>query len=249
MQQALGIDVELMGHDEAQAPVAGGRPRRLRRVRLRTRRRVRRRPPDSAGLRRRRAPRRRPPAPARAGGRREVVAGRAIGVVLADGSRIGAAHVVLAAGPWSAALAAGVGIDLPVRAQRAQILLVDPGRSASGRSPSSPTWCRCSTCAPRARADPARRLRPLRPRVGRPRRLPRAGERRRAGPVGAQVRPPLPRLRRRVRWPPPMPAATTSPPTTTRSSRPHPSRACGCAPASRVTATRSRRRSASSWPT
>ncbi len=58
----------------------------------------------------------------------EVVAGRAMGVVLADGSRIGAAHVVLAAGPWSATLAAGVGIDLPVRAQRAQILLVDPGR-------------------------------------------------------------------------------------------------------------------------
>ena len=58
----------------------------------------------------------------------EVVAGRAIGVVLADGSRIGAAHVVLAAGPWSATLAAGVGIDLPVRAQRAQILLVDPGQ-------------------------------------------------------------------------------------------------------------------------
>ena len=58
----------------------------------------------------------------------EIVAGRAIGVVLADGSRIGAAHVVLAAGPWSATLAAGVGIDLPVRAQRAQILLVDPGR-------------------------------------------------------------------------------------------------------------------------
>ena len=58
----------------------------------------------------------------------EVVAGRAIGVVLADGSRIGAAHVVLAAGPWSATLAAGLDIDLPVRAQRAQILLVDPGR-------------------------------------------------------------------------------------------------------------------------
>ncbi len=58
----------------------------------------------------------------------EVLAGRTIGVVLADGSRIGAAHVVLAAGPWSTTLAAGVGIDLPVRAQRAQILLVNPGR-------------------------------------------------------------------------------------------------------------------------
>ncbi len=53
---------------------------------------------------------------------------RVDGVVLADGSRIGAAHVVLAAGPWSAALAAGAGVDVPVRAQRAQILLVDPGQ-------------------------------------------------------------------------------------------------------------------------
>jgi glycine/D-amino acid oxidase-like deaminating enzyme len=58
----------------------------------------------------------------------QVRAGRATGVVLADGSHVGAAHVVLAAGPWSTALARGVGIDLPVRAQRAQILLVAPGR-------------------------------------------------------------------------------------------------------------------------
>ena len=53
---------------------------------------------------------------------------RVTGVVLADGSRIAAAHVVLAAGPWSTALASGAGVDLPVRAQRAQILLVDPGQ-------------------------------------------------------------------------------------------------------------------------
>jgi sarcosine oxidase, subunit beta len=64
----------------------------------------------------------------------EVHGDRAVGVVLADGSRVVAAHVVLAAGPWSATLAAAVGIDLPVRAQRAQILLVDPGRPL-GRSP------------------------------------------------------------------------------------------------------------------
>ena len=64
----------------------------------------------------------------------DVVGDRAVGVVLADGSRIGAAHVVLAAGPWSGPLAAGAGVDLPVRAQRAQILLVDPGRSL-GRLP------------------------------------------------------------------------------------------------------------------
>ncbi len=53
---------------------------------------------------------------------------RVNGVVLADGRRVGAAHVVLAAGPWSRDLAASAGIDLPVRAQRAQILLVDPGQ-------------------------------------------------------------------------------------------------------------------------
>jgi glycine/D-amino acid oxidase-like deaminating enzyme len=50
------------------------------------------------------------------------------GVRLTDGDRIGAGHVVLAAGPWSPALAAPLGLDVPVRAQRAQILLVDPGR-------------------------------------------------------------------------------------------------------------------------
>ncbi|WP_261559301.1 NAD(P)/FAD-dependent oxidoreductase [Frankia tisae] len=53
--------------------------------------------------------------------------GRAIGVELADGSRIAAGTVVLAAGVWSAGLAAGVGVDLPLRAQREQILLVAPG--------------------------------------------------------------------------------------------------------------------------
>jgi glycine/D-amino acid oxidase-like deaminating enzyme len=59
----------------------------------------------------------------------EAMDGRLHGVRLRDGSRISAPHVVLAAGPWSAALAAGVGVDLPVRAQRAQILLVEPGRN------------------------------------------------------------------------------------------------------------------------
>jgi sarcosine oxidase subunit beta len=58
----------------------------------------------------------------------DVTAEKVHGVLLADGGRISAAHVVLAAGPWSVQLAAGAGIDLPVRAQRAQILLVDPGR-------------------------------------------------------------------------------------------------------------------------
>jgi len=51
--------------------------------------------------------------------------GAVVGVELTDGERIGADRVVVAAGPWSVALAAGVGIDLPVRGQRAQILMVE----------------------------------------------------------------------------------------------------------------------------
>jgi sarcosine oxidase subunit beta len=58
----------------------------------------------------------------------ETKSDRVTGVRLRDGDRIGAAHVVLAAGPWSPALAAPLGLEVPVRAQRAQILLVEPGR-------------------------------------------------------------------------------------------------------------------------
>jgi glycine/D-amino acid oxidase-like deaminating enzyme len=57
----------------------------------------------------------------------ELSGGRACGVRLADGRRIASGQVVLAAGPWSVPLAGAIGIDLPIRAQRAQILLVDPG--------------------------------------------------------------------------------------------------------------------------
>jgi glycine/D-amino acid oxidase-like deaminating enzyme len=57
---------------------------------------------------------------------------RVTGVRLADGERIAAGQVVLAAGSWSVPLAAAVGIDLPIRAQRAQILLVDPGTPTGG---------------------------------------------------------------------------------------------------------------------
>lgn len=57
---------------------------------------------------------------------------RVTGVRLDDGERIVAGHVVLAAGTWSVPLAAAVGIDLPIRAQRAQILLVDPGTPTGG---------------------------------------------------------------------------------------------------------------------
>jgi sarcosine oxidase, subunit beta len=58
----------------------------------------------------------------------EAARDRVSGIRLLDGDRIAAAHVVLAAGPWSPSLAAPLGLELPVRAQRAQILLVDPGQ-------------------------------------------------------------------------------------------------------------------------
>jgi sarcosine oxidase, subunit beta len=53
--------------------------------------------------------------------------GRATGVRLADGSTISAGTVVLAAGPWSVALLAAHGIDLPITVHREQIVLIDPG--------------------------------------------------------------------------------------------------------------------------
>lgn len=55
--------------------------------------------------------------------------GAVTGVVLGGGERIDAGRVVLAAGPWSPRLADTVGIDLPIRAQRAEIVLVDAGES------------------------------------------------------------------------------------------------------------------------
>jgi sarcosine oxidase subunit beta len=53
---------------------------------------------------------------------------RVTGVRLQNGERVAAGEVVLAAGPWSVGLAAPIGVDLPIRSQRAQILLVDPGQ-------------------------------------------------------------------------------------------------------------------------
>jgi sarcosine oxidase subunit beta len=53
--------------------------------------------------------------------------GSVYGALLGDGSHIRAATVVLATGPWSPALAATVGIDIPVRAQHAQLVIVDTG--------------------------------------------------------------------------------------------------------------------------
>ena len=51
-----------------------------------------------------------------------------VGVRLSDGDRVSTDRVVVAAGPWSVELVASMGVDLPIAAQRAQILLVDPGR-------------------------------------------------------------------------------------------------------------------------
>lgn len=53
--------------------------------------------------------------------------GRVTGVRLADGSTVAAGTVVVAAGPWSVALLAPLGIDLPVRVHREAIVLLDPG--------------------------------------------------------------------------------------------------------------------------
>jgi glycine/D-amino acid oxidase-like deaminating enzyme len=59
---------------------------------------------------------------------------RVSGVRLADGGTLSTGSVVVAAGPWSVALVSPLGIDLPVRACREQILLIKPG-APTGRQP------------------------------------------------------------------------------------------------------------------
>ena len=153
MHRELGIEVELRRATTrpgavARAPASMTSPRSPTSPRG-----LRRRPPDGA--------RPSPPPPAGAGPASassarwrpsSVQSDRVSGVRLVDGRP----HRLpirwsLAAGPWSVALAAAVGVDLPIAAQRAQILLVDPGRPARTASRSSPTWCRCSTSGPTAR--------------------------------------------------------------------------------------------------
>ncbi|MGQ4599790.1 FAD-dependent oxidoreductase [Nocardia sp. R6R-6] len=53
--------------------------------------------------------------------------GTVYGVVLADGTEIHSETVILAAGPWTSALAAGAGVELDIKAQRAQLVLIDQG--------------------------------------------------------------------------------------------------------------------------
>lgn len=52
---------------------------------------------------------------------------RVYGVRLADGNEIHSGTVILATGPWAPALTAPLGFDLDVKAQRAQLVLVDQG--------------------------------------------------------------------------------------------------------------------------
>ncbi|MCX4094412.1 NAD(P)/FAD-dependent oxidoreductase [Nocardia sp. alder85J] len=54
-------------------------------------------------------------------------AGTVCGVRLAGGGEIHARHVVLAAGPWTPELAATAGVEVDVKAQRAQLVLIDQG--------------------------------------------------------------------------------------------------------------------------
>jgi glycine/D-amino acid oxidase-like deaminating enzyme len=54
--------------------------------------------------------------------------GQVTGVMLTNGDRVSADVVVVAAGPWSPPLVAPLGIDLPIRTQREQVMIVDPGR-------------------------------------------------------------------------------------------------------------------------
>jgi glycine/D-amino acid oxidase-like deaminating enzyme len=53
--------------------------------------------------------------------------GPVYGAALVDGTEIHAGTVVLATGPWAPMLGDAVGVDIPVRTQRAQVVLVDQG--------------------------------------------------------------------------------------------------------------------------
>jgi len=135
---ALAANVEMAARpgrrDERPRPGRGGRAvavgpsGRRGRVRLRAARRLRRRLPDLPGVRRGGAPRGvriRQRAPVRSLTER---GGRVVGVELLDGERVAAGTVVLAAGWWSAALAAPLGVEVPMKAQHEVLLVVDPGR-------------------------------------------------------------------------------------------------------------------------
>jgi sarcosine oxidase subunit beta len=54
------------------------------------------------------------------------------GVLLSDGSTVAADVVIVAAGAWSAELLAAVGVTFPVRAERAELVMVDAGEPLRG---------------------------------------------------------------------------------------------------------------------
>jgi sarcosine oxidase subunit beta len=54
-------------------------------------------------------------------------AGKVTGVLTADGERVSTGCVVVAAGPWTSDLVRDLGVDLPMRTQREQLMIVDPG--------------------------------------------------------------------------------------------------------------------------
>lgn len=60
-------------------------------------------------------------------GLKQTSADEVVGAVLSNGDEIHADTTILAAGPWTPALCATVGLDLDIKAQRAQLVLVDPG--------------------------------------------------------------------------------------------------------------------------
>ena len=65
--------------------------------------------------------------------RRLLVRGTAVRAVVTDDGVLEAGTVVLAAGPWSAPLAAGAGVALPVSGTRGWLVHVDPGRPLLSR--------------------------------------------------------------------------------------------------------------------
>jgi sarcosine oxidase, subunit beta len=127
MHRTLGIDVELVGHDTAQAMWPAADLRDFAEFAFEPRGGYGDGHQTALAF----------ATAARRGGARirqdstvasiELDGGRATGVRLENGDRIAGGHIVLAAGPWSRSLAATIGIDVPIKAQRAQILLVDPG--------------------------------------------------------------------------------------------------------------------------
>jgi sarcosine oxidase, subunit beta len=132
MHRELGIDVDLVGHDQARELWPGARTEDFAEFAYEPRGGY----GDGhqtalafATAARRGGAQVRPHSPVEA---LETSGDRVVAVRLGDGQRIGAGHVVVAAGPWSSSLVGPVGVELPIRAQRAQVLMVDPGRSVAG---------------------------------------------------------------------------------------------------------------------